>query len=128
MVDIRPFQGLRFNPERVGELGFVLSPPYDVISADERRALCEGSPFNVVQVERREGGPDDRSAEAAGVLDRWRPEGVLVRDPPPSFYLYEAPSRAGGEEHTRRSLVAALRLQPWEAGEVLPHERTMAGP
>ena len=128
MVDVRPFHGLRYSPARVGDLSRVLSPPYDVISADERRELLERSLFNVVRVELPRVDAGDPYAEAARLLDEWRAQGVLVREAGPCFYLYEVCFRAGGEEHTRRSLVGAVRLDPWEAGQVLPHERTMAAP
>lgn len=128
MVDVRPFRGLRFDPERVGDLSRVLCPPYDVISPEERAALVEGSPFNLVRVELPRAEQGDPYAEAARVLAAWRGEGVLVADEAACFYLYEVRFRAGDEEHTRRSLVGALRLEPWEVGQVLPHERTMAGP
>jgi uncharacterized protein (DUF1015 family) len=128
MVDVRPFRGLRFDSRPVPDLGRVVCPPYDVISPDERRALVEQSPFNVVRVELPEAESGDRYAEAARTLEDWRARGVLVRDESPSFYLYEVQFRAGGEERARRALVAAVRLEPWESGQVLPHERTMAAP
>ena len=128
MVDVRPFRGLRFDSRPVPDLGRVVCPPYDVISPDERRALVEQSPFNVVRVELPEVESGDRYAEAARTLEDWRARGVLVRDESPGFYLYEVQFRAGGEERARRALVAAVRLEPWESGQVLPHERTMAAP
>ena len=33
---IRPFRGLRYEPDAVGDLARVVSPPYDVISPPER--------------------------------------------------------------------------------------------
>src|SRR5665811_1146242 len=36
---LAPFRGLRFDPEVVGELGTVISPPYDVLDADTVRDL-----------------------------------------------------------------------------------------
>src|SRR6476659_6788571 len=102
MVDVRPFRGLRFNPDQVGDLGRVICPPYDVISPDEHRALLAQSPFNLVRVELPEAEVGDRYASAARTLESWRADGVLVRDEIPSLYLYEVRFAAGGEEHTRR--------------------------
>jgi uncharacterized protein (DUF1015 family) len=61
---------------------------------------------------------------AARTLASWLDEGVL-REDPPSMYLHEVEVRPG---RTRRDLVAALRLEPYERGVVLPHERTHRGP
>lgn len=128
MVDVRPFHGLRFSPAQVEDLSRVLSPPYDVISPAEHRALLGQSPFNVVRVELPDGQGDDRYRQAAETLADWRARGVLTRDERACFYLHEVRFRLGGEERARRSLVGAVRLAPWEAKQVLPHERTMAGP
>src|SRR5215216_801017 len=128
MVDVRPFRGLRYSPARVGDLGQVLAPPYDVISADERRELLEGSDLNVVRLELPAADAGDAYTQAAETLAAWRSHCILSPDEAPCFYLYEVRFRLGGEERVRRSLVTALRLEPWTSGQVLPHEQTMAGP
>jgi uncharacterized protein (DUF1015 family) len=68
--------------------------------------------------------PGDDYAGAAATLDAWLTEGILATDEP-SMYVHEvdvAPGRA------RRDLIAALRVEPYERGVVLPHERTHRGP
>ena len=122
MVDVRPFRGLRFNAARVEDLGRVVAPPYDVISADEQCALLDRSPYNVVRVELPSAKSGDPYEQAARTLEAWRSQGVLVQDESPCLYLYEARFPLGGGERVRRSLVATLRLEPWEAGRVLPLE------
>ena len=128
MVDVRPFAGLRFDPARFADLGPLLSPPYDVIGADERAALLARSPYNIVRAELPDAAAGEPYAEAARTLATWRSEGVLVEDETPAFWLYEVDFEAGGQSYLRRSLAAAVRLEPWDAGQVLPHERTMAAP
>ena len=56
---------------------------------------------------------------------------MLLRDSAPALYAYEQRTRLEGDDgprRVRRGYFARLRLSPFEAGEVLPHERTMAGP
>lgn len=131
MPRVLPFRGLRFDPLVVGDLAAVVCPPYDVISPAQQAALQASSPFNVVQVELpAEGGgaPDDRYARAAERLAAWREAGALRQDPRPAYYLHETAFTHEGEPRRRRDLLAALGLEPWAAGAVLPHEHTMAGP
>ena len=52
-----PFTGLLFDLDRVGDVGAATSPPYDVISPEERLELVAASPYNVVNV--LLAGPDD---------------------------------------------------------------------
>ena len=110
------------------DLSQVLAPPYDVISPDEQRELLARDPYNIVRIELPLADGGDPYAQAAQTLERWRADGVLVRDPAPSLYLYEVRFSVGGEQRVRRSLMATVRLTPWEQGEILPHERTMAAP
>jgi len=64
-------------------------------------------------------------AAAAALLDAWRRDGVLVRDPAPSLYGLEERTSDG---RVRRGFLALLRLADYAERVVLPHERTMAGP
>lgn len=51
MVEIAPFRGLRYNPEKVGSLADVVIPPYDVISPTEQELFHQISPYNMVHLE-----------------------------------------------------------------------------
>ena len=55
----------------------------------------------------------------------WLDDGVLVRDPAPSLYLYRM---AFVDDHGRRrhttGVLGAVGLEPPGEGDVLPHERT----
>src|SRR4051794_11193302 len=128
MADVQPFRGLRLSPSAAPDLGAVLSPPYDVIDADDDRRLRERHPFNVVRLELTTasvaGGPDGRYTEAAGTLRSWRDQGAIVQEDRSAYYLHEATFQAPAGPATRRELIAAVRLEPWERRVVLPHERT----
>jgi uncharacterized protein (DUF1015 family) len=131
---IRSFRALRYQRDAVPDLSLVVSPPYDVISADEQRVLLNRDPRNVVRLdlpEIEEGdGPDDRYRRAARTLAAWRSDGTLRKDPRPAVYVYEQTYRVPGtsDERTQRGFFARLRLEPFGAGHVLPHERTMEAP
>lgn len=96
-----------------------MAPPYDVIPDSEVARYEALSPYNAVRLTRP--GRDYDSASRA--FSEWLNEGVLTADPP-SMYVHEV--RFDGKR--RRDLIAALRLQPYEGGVVLPHERTHKGP
>jgi uncharacterized protein (DUF1015 family) len=118
-LQLEPFRALRYAPEKLTDLGQVLSPPYDVINTAQRAQLAAQDPHNVVRLIL----PDDYPS-AARMLADWRSADVLVVDDRPALYVYE--QRLPG--HVQRGLVGALRLVPPDAGVVLPHENTMAGP
>jgi uncharacterized protein (DUF1015 family) len=131
MADIVPFRGLRYDPERVGDMSRVLAPPYDVIGDAERTELEARHPQNVVRVELPRGEGDARYGEAARLLGAWTSEGIVRAEPKPAFYVYEQQftlPQAPGRLYTRRGFFAAVRLEPFERRVVLPHEKTLAGP
>lgn len=132
MADVRPFRALRYDPAVAGDPARLIAPPYDVIGPEEQRRLYAASPYNVVRLEygeeRAGDAPGhDRYARAAADLRRWREEGALVLDEHPRFYVYEQEFTHEGRRR-RRALLAVVRLEPWERGVILPHERTLPRP
>ncbi len=126
-LELAPFAALRYDVARAGGLAAVTSPPYDVIDEAERAALEDRSPYNIVRlILPRDSGPEptSRYAAAARSLAAWRRDGVLRMDPSAALYVYEETS----DGHVQRGLLGAVGLQPPEAGVILPHENTMAGP
>jgi uncharacterized protein (DUF1015 family) len=137
MVAVAPFRGLRFDPAAVGAHAQVTAPPYDVISPEARDAYEAMSPYNVVRLNlarpaQEDAGPAVRDGSSdyrhvAGLLDRWRSEGVLRRDTSPCLYIYEEIYQLKGAPRVQRGVLASVALDDTGAW-VVPHERTMAAP
>jgi uncharacterized protein (DUF1015 family) len=130
---IRPFRALRYAPDTIADLGAVVAPPYDVLTAADRARYQARDPRNVVRldapIEEPGDAEDDRYRRAARTLAAWRSDGTLHKDPRPSIYVHEQIYRVPGTsvERTQRGFFARLRLEPLEPGSgVLPHERTLA--
>ncbi len=128
MAEIRPFRGLRFSAS-AGTFDRLVAPPYDVLSAVQRDEYASRSPFNIVHLTLPEEKPDDRSkyvkyARSAALLSEWRRQGVFVPDPQPSLYRYTQRFEVDGQTHVRTSIIALLKVEPFETGTVLPHEQT----
>ena len=93
MADVQPFCGLRYNVELIKDITAVISPPYDIISAEEQKAYHQQSPHNVIRLEFGEEFPNDSTQDnkytrAANTLESWLKEGVLIREPAPAFYVF----------------------------------------
>jgi uncharacterized protein (DUF1015 family) len=137
MADVRPIHATHYDLDVVGPLNEVAAPPYDVIDTEQRAALLERSPYNAVAIDLPkpygETGPtetgDDPYERAARTMDAWREAGALVSDPEPAIWAmtqdYTGPD---GEAQTRHGILARVRVEDYEAGQVLPHERTLPGP
>ena len=127
MPKILPFRALHYSEAVIPD---VVAPPYDVISADDRVILAGKSPHNVVHVDLPEGEGDAKYANAAALLKKWRDDAVLVAEPEPVLLSYRQTFTPPGatSEMVRRGFFALVRLSPYDAKEVLPHERTLSGP
>jgi uncharacterized protein (DUF1015 family) len=131
MADVSALRALHYDLATVGTLQDVAAPPYDVIDADERAALAQRSPYNVVNVDLPEPGPDgeDAYAHAGELLARWREEGALVGDDEPALWTlvqdFETPD---GQARTRHGVFVRVRVDDYGPGRIRPHERTHPGP
>jgi uncharacterized protein (DUF1015 family) len=117
---VRPFQALRYA---VSPLDDVVAPPYDVISDEARLDYLARSPYNVVHLTL-----PDSPEQAAESLTAWREQGVLVPAEPGYWWVAQDYTGPDGVARTREGFAASVPVTPYEAGEILPHERTHAGP
>jgi len=105
------------------DLDPVVAPPYDVISDTQRLEYLARSPYNVVHLTL----PDspERASEA---LLNWRNDGVLAEAERGYWWVAQDYTGPDGVERSRGGFAASVPAVPYEEGQILPHERTHAGP
>lgn len=118
-----PFRGLRFDASVVGDLGSVVSPPYDVLDADMVRELEAGNQRNIVRLilSRKYERP---YLAVRRRLEKWRDQGCLVPDPEPALYLYQYTV----DGVSVRGVLGLVGLREEHERVVLPHEDVMPEP
>jgi uncharacterized protein (DUF1015 family) len=123
MAEIQPLRALHYDLAAAGPLDRLTAPPYDVIDADQRRALVAKSPYNVVEIDLPEGtNPYQRAAE---LLDEWRLQGIVVLDPEPALWaVTQTFTGPDGSERTRHGFFCKVRIEDYGPGRIRPHERT----
>jgi uncharacterized protein (DUF1015 family) len=131
MAEVRPLRAVRYAPARVGDLAQVITPPYDVISPQAQATYYERNPYNAIRLELGKEEASDTTlntvyTRAAATLAEWRLQGILRQDETPGYYLYQQKFTHHGQHFTRTSLLARVRLEPWSARVILPHENTLA--
>jgi uncharacterized protein (DUF1015 family) len=129
MAEVKPFRGVRYTLERPEQAADVICPPYDVISPAMQAQLLARSESNVVRLELpidepSDDGANNRYTRAAALYRQWQQSGVLAKDDSPSIYLYGQRYFVDGKPQERLGLLGALKVEPYEAGVVLPHEQT----
>lgn len=122
---IRPFTGLRPAAGRAQE---VIAPPYDVLDSEEARKRAQGKPWSFLHISKAEidlpAGTDPYSppvyAKARENFHRMLAQGVLARDPVPSYYIY----RLVMGSHIQTGIVAAASVPAYEDQRIRRHEFT----
>ena len=131
MADFIPFRGIVFNPDKGLNLTDVVTPPFDVISETQQEAFYQRHPNNVIRLilgkETANDSPQNNPhTRSAGYYNQWLSEGILKRDLSPAFYLTSVEFPFNGRTIRRFGLIGVIRLEPFEKGIVLPHERTFS--
>lgn len=133
MANIRPFRGLRYNPNKFCDLSQVITMPYDRIHEAEQEKYYALNPYNYCRIIQGIREPDEPTnnvyTRARGYMLNWLTEEIMIREPRPVFYVLEQTfTTPDGVTHTRRGFTAALELSRFDEGVILPHERTLSGP
>src|SRR4051812_32412364 len=73
-------------------------------------------------------GPDEVYQGANTTLQAWLSAGILVRDRRPALYPYAQTFEHNGKTFHRRGFICLVKLEPFGAGHIVPHEKTYKGP
>ncbi len=125
MSTLVPFRALRPAPAVAARVAAV---PYDVVNAEEARALAAGNPLSFLHVSRAEidlpPGTDPYSdevyARAARSFVTLTTEAPLLMEESASLYAYRL--RMG--EHVQTGICGAFSLEEYERDVIRKHERT----
>ena len=129
MVEILPFKGLRYSIKKIGSYSKVLAQPYDVIDENKKIILKNFSPYNIVHLTL----PDDtdkknRYESARDILSGWINEEILEPDRDESFYIFRENFMEEGVKKSFAGFAALLKIEEYDEGTVLRHEKTLPKP
>lgn len=132
MVDIFPFKGAHYNPDKLRDISQLVTQPYDKIGDKLQDDYYRKDDRNIVRIVKRKDGDvspsKDKYAAAAETLKGWLADGVMTRDSSPAVYCYHQIFSHNGEERRRKGFVALLKIEEFGKGKVYPHEATHSGP
>jgi len=125
MAAIYPFAALRPTPKAASA---VASVPYDVVNADEARALASGNPLSFLHVSRPEidmpAGADPHAdtayLQATHAFADLKSAAPLVVEETPSLYVYRLTMGA----HVQSGVVACFSIDEYDRDLIKKHEKT----
>lgn len=124
MAEIKGFNGIRYNEEKISDFTNVVAPPYDVINSEQQEGYYQKDPLNVIRLILSKGNGDDKYANAKTTFDEWLKDNTLKQDENPSIYPYYQEFEFEGEKYKRKGFIAAVKNEDFDTKTVLPHEQT----
>lgn len=124
-MKIYSFAGFRYT-NAVGDPGAQAAPPFDQIDDEAQERLHALSEHQFAHLTRPTGSDELEGARRSRELHAaWRAAGAVERDDAPCLYPYEITLQEGG---SRLGLCALVDVRPESAGDLRPHELTVAKP
>ncbi|MHA2119441.1 MAG: DUF1015 domain-containing protein [Candidatus Thorarchaeota archaeon] len=133
-----PFKAFRYDKSRVGAIGKVVTPPYDIIKGkivDELQSLSEYSISWIIKNKPEDGDTleNNQYTRARDLLEKWVENGVLKQDSDDAFYVYGQNFRVNNQDMFRFGFIGLIRLEDFAAeapskdafSGVLQHEETL---
>ena len=116
----KPFKGILYNRQKIGDIASCVCPPYDVVSSV--RTYYERDPFNAIRLELPMSQPSmDKYNVARHTMEQWLRTGVLQKDTNDTIYVYEQEIIVDEIHYLRRGFIGLNRLQK---ERILTHEET----
>ena len=133
MANILPFKGIRFNSEKINDISKVITPPYDIISAEERERYYQLHPNSIIRLILGKDLPEDNQTNnkytrAGNYFETWRKEAIFIQDPEPAVYVYAQEFTLKGKKYMRKGFISLVKLEEFKTGQIYPHEHTLAKP
>lgn len=131
MAGIIPFKGYRYNTEKIEDLGKVMAPPYDSISPEEQQTLYDLHENNSVRLvfgmdKTDDNNSDNKYTRAAGFIEEWIKDGILIQDDKPAIYMYEQTVTINDTNFATKGFIALLELEEFSKGNIMPCEETIS--
>jgi uncharacterized protein (DUF1015 family) len=129
MAQIKPFQAVYYNPEKIDNMSQVVCPPYDVISPKEQAAFHQAHPYNYIRIllgleKPTDNSHDNKYSRAKKTFTEWLQKNILIQDDDPCLYIYKQEYKVFGQKKARVGFLALMRLHDKEQSKIFPHENT----
>src|SRR6185437_13366421 len=102
------------HPGRVADLTDLVSPPFDVITPEQRQRLLVRDPHNAVRLE-LSAEADPHSAAAHALAD-WLLDGTLERQSDQTLYYYHYARLEAPDDPSVLGVLARVLLEPFGDG------------
>lgn len=129
----------RFEPlmyRETQDLTDVISPPYDVISLEQREELLKRHPNhsihlilgNPLYLPQAVSNDKDRYKKIARTLETWIKKKILIQNKTPQVFVVRETFQWKGQRQSRLGVLSTVDLEPLGEKHIFGHENTLAKP
>jgi len=124
MAEIKPIRAWRYNKKLTTSIDELVSPLFDVVSENQRRALYQ-NPLNSIHLSVPQG--PEPAERAKKLLQQWKGDGTIVQDLLAGIYVYYQYFKLPGspKEYCRKGFISHIRTYDWDEDVILRHENTI---
>ena len=129
MVDIYPLKAMMFKTDGNNDISELVSPPYDIISPEQKQQLKKINKNNIVNLilpDEEDGF--DKYASAKKKLSEWIKSNILISDDKECFYIFEESFVESGKWKSFNAFIGLNKIEEYESQKVLRHEYTLSKP
>ncbi|MDD5618195.1 MAG: DUF1015 domain-containing protein [Candidatus Omnitrophica bacterium] len=131
MTNIREFNGVCYNQDKITDLSTVVCPPYDVINKEEQDFYYHQNPCNFIRLilnkeEDGDNNSNNKYTRATLFFQEWLKTDILKQDESKAIYFYKQDYFCDNKEFSRIGFIALLDIS--DSTIVFPHENTHAAP
>ena len=131
-IEVKSFKGITYNRDKV-DIEKVVTPPYDVINSEEQESFYKKSEYNIIRLilgkeKKDDDGNNNRYTRAREFFKLWLKNKILIKDNEECLYYLEEKFNYNGKDFTRQGFIGILKLEEFEKGNIVPHEKTLKGP
>lgn len=132
MIEIVPFKGILYNQKKIPDVREVVTPPYDVISAEQQERYYQNHPYNSIRLILGKDRPEDNETSnkytrAGDYFNTWLTSGILKQDETEAIYPLTQEFLYRDKKLTRKGFITLMKLEELGKG-VFPHEKTLFKP
>lgn len=128
MTQIKPFNAVIYNQEKIKDLANVTCPPYDVIPPAAQEYYHSVNPYNFIHILLGKDIPgEDKYQRSANYFRVWLKDNILIREEKPAIYFYSQQYNIRAEKKIRHGFISLLHLGEVDSG-IFCHENTRVEP
>jgi uncharacterized protein (DUF1015 family) len=121
MAEVIPFQGWRYNTQKISDIHSVFSPLSDVLNPTLMRSMY-ANPLSSLHL-----SVPISHISAFSKIQQWKADEFLIQDPAPRFYVLYQTFRLPNEAtiYTRKGILCGIKLKDKADDDIVIHENTI---